>query len=124
MLNRQRKIKIDVKCYLDIGVSNKPKLSNQLIRFIQNPDLIGFFTLVHEVNSPSATIERLHLRNWEECVAALDVLCLLLTSRDVTTVHLNLTFDCYPGVEKKKFIHAKMLVGNALQTNGFSVIKN
>lgn len=125
MLNRERKIQIDVKCYLNIGVSRNPKLSTQLIKFIQNRDVIGFFTLVHEVNSSSAIIERLHLRNWEECVAALDVLCLFLTSRDVKTVTLNLTSDCYPAdVDKKTFIKVKSLVRNALEEYGFSVIKN
>ena len=123
MLNRERKIQIDVKCYLNIGVSNKPKLSTQLIKFIQNRDEIGFFTLVHEVNSSSAIIERLHLRNWEECVAALDVLCLFLTSRDVKTVYLNLTSDCYPGAGKM-FNKVKTLVRNALEEYGFIVIKN
>ncbi len=126
MLNRERKIQIDVKCYLNIGVSNnnKPKLSTQLIKFIQNRDEIGFCTLVHEANSSSAMIERLHLRNWEECVVALEVLCLLLTSRDVTTVNLNLTSDCYPDVDKKTFNMVKTLVMNALEKNGCLVIKN
>ena len=93
MLNRERKIQIDVKCYVNT-MSNKPKLSTQLIKLIQNRHEIGFFTLIHEVNSSSAIIERLHLRNWEKCVGALDVLCLFLTSRDVEIVTLNLTSDC------------------------------
>lgn len=78
MLNRERNIKVDAKCYFNKDVSDKPKLSTQLITLIKNRVEIGFFTLVQEANSSSATIERLHLRNWEECIETFVVLCSFL----------------------------------------------
>ena len=128
ILNSERQIQVGVQCYLNRCMSDKPKLSSQLITFYLNRvDLnrveIGFFTLVHEAMSPAdATIERLHLRNWEQCNAAFDVLCSFLRLRGVKTVELKLTQDCFPGVDKKIFKDVKKLVGNALQSNHFTVI--
>ena len=113
---------ITLKCFKS-SLNGKVFPASQLLSFYKDGKEIGFFSFEHQDNQSTARIERMHLENWNANSAeCFNIQAQFLQSREIRTIHIGLTPDCYANVTPQQFKTLMKYIKLEFTEAGFDVV--